>query len=77
MKKLLISLIALVGLSVSGLAFANGLGLGLCSDHSPHNFADDWCGGAGGAVCDEITGAGTPRSIDSLTVQRPSPESST
>jgi len=54
MKKLLISLIALVGLSVSGLAFADGLGTGIKTVQSPHNFADNWCGGSaagGGTLC--------------------------
>ena len=43
MRKLLVSLIALVGLSVSGLAFANGDGLGI--QGSPHDFSDNVCGG--------------------------------
>ena len=58
MKKVLISLIALVGLSVSGLAFADGLGTGLSTTQSPHNFADNWCGGSaagGGADCSTLT----------------------
>jgi len=42
MKKLLVSLIALVGLGVSGLAFA-GLADGLGIKGSPHDFADDEC----------------------------------
>lgn len=60
MKKLLGTLIALVGLGVAGLAFANGAGNGISVAESPHNFADNWCGGRaadGGALC---TGLATP-----------------
>ena len=42
MRKLLISLIALVGLGATGLAFANGLGSGIIG--SPHDFSDNKCG---------------------------------
>ena len=42
MKKLLGTLIALVGLGVAGLAFANGLGAGI--EGSPHDFSDNKCG---------------------------------
>jgi len=45
MKKLLVTLIALVGVGVAGLAFADGLGTGIATVGSPHNFADDQCGG--------------------------------
>ncbi len=69
MRKLLVTLIALVGLGATGLAFADGLGTGISTAQSPHNFADNWCGGSaagGGVDCStlaspivEIDGAGT------------------
>jgi len=69
MKKLLVSLIALVGLGVSGLAFA-GLADGSGILGSPHDFSDNECWNGdyttpGDAstpkayvACDETTGAG-------------------
>lgn len=68
MKKLLVTLIALMGVCAAGLAFADGLGTGISTTQSPHNFADNWCGGSaagGGVACStllppivEIDGAG-------------------
>jgi hypothetical protein len=43
MRKLIVTLIALIGLGATGLAFANGFGAGIKG--SPHDFTDNVCGG--------------------------------
>ena len=57
MKKLLVTLIALMGVGAAGLAFANGGAAGISAIQSPHNFADNWCGGVaagGGQLCSAV-----------------------
>ena len=56
MKKLMVVSIALLGLGLSGLAFADGAGLGIVG--SPHDFTDDYSDEVGGAVLELGTTGG-------------------
>jgi len=58
MKKLLVFLIAVTMVAgFSTLSFADGLGTGIATDHSPHNFVDNWSPEVGAAVS-EVGGGG-------------------
>ena len=59
MKKLIVACIALLGLGLSGLAFANGSGVGIVG--SPHDFTDNISSEVGGAVTETGTGGWNKR----------------